>query len=88
MIIRGHGVLWDPKRNKVAGRFVDGEIDTSDPRVIELAQAAGFVEMAIEATDERPTDKQELIEVAEERGIQIDKRWGIERIARAIEAAG
>lgn len=87
MIIRGHGILWDPKRNKAAARFVGGELDTSDPRVIELAQVAGFVET--EAVDETISvdDKAVLLAIAEERGIEVDKRWGVARLRDAIEAA-
>jgi ribosomal protein S7 len=87
MIINGYGVLYDPKRHKIAARFVDGQIDTNDPRIIELAEMAGFATEDTSGGDTMGPEytKDELIEIAEERGIDVDKRWGVKRIAEAIE---
>jgi len=82
MIIRGHGVLWDPKRNKPAARFVNGEIDTNDSRVIELARLAGF-----DVPESAKSEKDELIEIAAGLGIKVDKRWSAKRLREEIEAA-
>lgn len=89
MIINGHGSLWDPKKNKVVARFVGGELDTDDARIIELATMAGFVErktdtdIAHDEDDWNPT-KDELLEIAERHGIDVDKRWGVERLKAAV----
>lgn len=95
MIIEGHGSLWDPKKNRVAARFVDGELETDDPRVIELAMMAGFAEaedfngyMIAVPGDFREDDweptKDELLEIAERHGVNVDKRWGVERLKAAV----
>jgi len=86
MIIRGHGVLWDPKKNKAVARFVDGELDTDDPRVIELARLAGF-----DVPEDAPNEggeltREELLELAEEAGIKVDGRWSDKRLREEIEA--
>jgi len=97
MIIKGHGVLFDPKKNKVVARFVNGELETDDARIIELATMAGFVERVgetgeameavagdyVESDDWNPT-KDELLEIAERHGIDVDKRWGVERLKAAV----
>jgi len=89
MIIKGHGVLFDPKKNKVVARFVNGELETDDARIIELATMAGFVErktdtdIAQEDDDWNPT-KDELLEIADRHGVDVDKRWGVERLKAAV----
>jgi ribosomal protein S7 len=89
MIINGHGLLYDPKRHKILARFVDGQIDTNEPRIIELAEMAGFAAEDTSGDDTMHPEytKDELIEIAEEQGIDVDKRWGVKRIAEAIERA-
>ncbi len=88
MIIHGRGVLWDPERHKPAARFVGGRLETDDPRIIELAEMAGFVfyegEPVAEQAPERDLTREDLIEIAEENGIEIDKRWGFNRLKSAV----
>ena len=80
MVIYGHGVLWEPEKGKPAARFVNGQIDTSDSRIIELAKMAGFVE----SIPDGEYSRDELIEIAERDGIEIDKRWGLDRLKSAV----
>lgn len=85
MTIYGHGVLWDPKRNKPAARFVGGELETNDSRVIELAKAAGFITVieGVDGEEWEPT-KDDLLEIADRHGVTVDKRWGVERLKQAV----
>lgn len=95
-------MIWDPDRNKPVARFVNGRLDTTDPRVIELAAAAGFAQEASSApaaapsTHEAPAghvadhltelSKSELLELAEERGADVRKSWTVDRIRDALRA--
>jgi hypothetical protein len=88
MKINGHGVIFDPKKNKVVARFVGGELETDDARIIELATMAGFVERKTDTDiaqedDWNPT-KDELLEIADRHGVDVDKRWGVERLKAAV----
>jgi len=88
MKINGHGVLFDPKKNKVVARFVNGELETDDARIIELATMAGFIERKTDTDiahedDWNPT-KDDLLEIADRHGIDVDRRWGVERLKAAV----
>lgn len=68
------------------------------PLFIEVADQASASGASEEASDgsattfpenfaqSLPTTKAELIEIAEKHGVDIDKRWGFDKIAQAIIA--
>lgn len=55
----------------------------------EVAEAApsASVDAKNAFVPDKPYDKDELITLAAERGVKIDKRWGLEKMIQAIETA-
>ena len=41
----------------------------------------------VDESDEKADERKILIQIAEEKGIQIDKRWSAEKLRAALEAA-
>lgn len=39
-------------------------------------------------TEDSAAEKQELLDMADEKGIEVDKRWGVKRIREALEQEG
>lgn len=38
----GRGVVWDPEKNKVLCRFVNGQYETTSKRTIDILTKAGY----------------------------------------------
>ena len=59
-------------------------VSVSDPDMIAKAAENPWFEISAGA---KPVDMPVLREMAEELGIKIDRRWGAERIQKAIDEA-
>lgn len=97
MIFYGNGKVWDARRGGVLCRFVNGQADITDRSEIAYLIKQGYDHEPIDYgdEDEEPEDdsrldatsKEHLIEIAEEHGVEVDKRWGKTRLIQAIQEA-
>lgn len=66
MIFYGNGVVWDKRTNKRLCKFVNGELDTDDARVIEILTSLNYrsdgVAETVEGNTEGQTAKEEQTE--------------------------
>lgn len=73
------------------GGYVWAEIPRDDAPVAPPAdvevEAVDEDDDSVDSDGDGTTDKAELLAEAEKLGVTVDKRWGIARIAAAIEAA-
>lgn len=56
-------------------------------RILELEAENAELRAQLEKLQPPKLDKQELLEQAEALGIEVDKRWGVEKIQAAIDEA-
>ncbi len=76
--------VWLYHKDHPEGRiFEDDEV--RDALKQGWSDAPGNVE--IEEISDAPPTKEELIGIAQQLGVKVDRRWGIERIRQAIEDA-
>lgn len=71
------------------GRFVPDDL-TEHPRILAAMAGddnSGAADEGESGESGPATSKDELIKMADDLGVQIDKRWGADRIRAAIEAA-
>lgn len=77
----GHGDVQEVKDESAAKKLL------AFPGVWQEASESAGPDEA-EADGDTPMTKPDLLALAERLGVKVDTRWGVKRLADAIEAAG
>jgi len=80
----GHGIVWNPVKNKALCKFINGELETTDSEVISNLLKLGY-EHDGEVTEEKKSEEKnekaltvaELKKIAKSKGIK-----GVDRMKR------